>query len=63
VTALAIYTTFLVFVICYLLITLSRTTEELNKVEDDLSRAKADAEEARDMVSELSEERMERRGH
>lgn len=62
-TALAIYTTFLVFVICYLLITLSRTTEELNKVEDDLSRAKADAEEARDMVSELSEERMERRGH
>jgi hypothetical protein len=63
VTALAIYTTFLVFVICYLLITLSRTTEELNKLEDDLSRAKADAEEARDMVSELSEERMERRGH
>lgn len=62
-TALAIYTTFLVFVICYLLITLSRTTEELNKLEDDLSRAKADAEEARDMVSELSEERMERRGH
>ena len=62
-TALAIYTTFLVFVICYLLITLSRTTEELNKVEDDLSRAKADAEEARDMVAELSEERMERRGH
>tara|TARA_R110000787_G_scaffold18610_2_gene56817 strand:- start:1829 stop:2020 length:192 start_codon:yes stop_codon:yes gene_type:complete len=63
VTALAIYTTFLVFVICYLLITLSRTTEELNKLEDDLSRAKADAEEARDMVAELSEERMERRGH
>lgn len=62
-TALAIYTTFLVFVICYLLITLSRTTEELNKLEDDLSRAKADAEEARDMVAELSEERMERRGH
>lgn len=62
-TALAIYTTFLVFVICYLLITLSRTTEELNKLEDDLSRAKADAEGARDMVAELSEERMERRGH